>query len=171
MKQQLLRWNITLLLLSMFILASCGGQTMTTSATMETNKGTIEIAFYDKEASVTTANFIGLAKEGFYDGLTFHRYESGFVIQGGDPNGDGTGGSGKHIPLETSPRLRHDPGVIAMARSADPDSASSQFYFTLAPAPFLDGKYAVFGKVTSGMGVVESLRVGDKIIKVTVHEP
>jgi cyclophilin family peptidyl-prolyl cis-trans isomerase len=138
-------------------------------ATIETDKGIIKFELFEDKAPITTKNFIELAKSGFYDGLTFHRVESGFVIQGGDPNGDGTGGSEKTIPLETHPDLKHVKGAVAMARSQDPDSASSQFYITLADTPFLDGNYAVFGKVTEGMDVVESIVVGDKMSKMTVE--
>src|SRR3990172_11079880 len=98
-----------------------------------TNKGMFRFELYTEKAPITAANFIGLAESGFYDGLTFHRYEPGFVIQGGDPQGDGTGGSEKTIPLEIHPELRHIEGAVAMARSQDPDSASCQFYVTLAP--------------------------------------
>ena len=112
---------------------------------------------------MTTKNFIDLVNSGFYNGLTFHRYEPGFVIQGGDPKGDGTGGSEKTIPLEINENLKHVQGALAMARSNDPNSASSQFYITLNEAHFLDGNYAVFGKVISGMVVVDNLRTGDKI--------
>ena len=110
----------------------------------------------------------------FYNGLNFHRVEPGFVIQGGDPNGNGTGdftdpktGQKRTIPLETKSDLVHDTGALSMARSNDPNSASCQFYITLAPAHFLDGKYAVFGKVLEGQNVVDSIRIGDKITKVT----
>ena len=129
----------------------------------QTTKGNIKAELYVKEAPITTKNFIGLVDSGFYNGLTFHRYEPGFVIQGGDPKGDGTGGSSKTIPLEINENLTHIQGALAMARSNDPNSASSQFYITLDEAHFLDGNYAVFGKVISGMVVVDSLRVGDKI--------
>ena len=106
----------------------------------------------------------------------FHRYAPGFVIQGGDPDGNGTGGSGKTVKGEFQSNGvanpgRHDAaGTLAMARSSDPDSASSQFYFTLAAAPHLDDNYAVFGKVTSGMDAVLALRGGDKMTKVTISE-
>lgn len=139
------------------------------TATIQTNKGTIVAELFEAEAPVTTANFIELAQQGFYNGLTFHRYEPGFVIQGGDPTGTGSGGSAKSIPLEVKPNLKHDtPGVLAMARTNDPNSATSQFYITLAPAPFLDMNYAVFGRVTSGMEVVQALRVGDRMTAVTI---
>jgi cyclophilin family peptidyl-prolyl cis-trans isomerase len=140
------------------------------TVTMETSKGTIKFVLHEDKAPLTTSNFAGLAESGFYDGLTFHRVEPGFVIQGGDPLGNGTGGSGKTIRLETHPELRHDrAGTVAMARSSNPDSASCQFYITLAPTPFLDGNYAVFGYVSEGQEVVSSIRPGDKITKVTVE--
>lgn len=149
--------------------------------TMETSKGTIQIELFMKDAPITAGNFLDLVKRGFYNGLSFHRYEPGFVIQGGDPKGTGHGGfidpatnSERRIPLEKKANLKHDAaGIVAMARSNNPDSASSQFYITLAPASFLDNPpgYAVFGKVTSGLEVALQLRAGDKMTKVTVEEP
>jgi cyclophilin family peptidyl-prolyl cis-trans isomerase len=139
------------------------------TAVILTNKGEFRFELYEKRAPTTVANFIELAESGFYDGLTFHRYEPGFVIQGGDPLGTGMGGSDKTIPLEIHPELKHIEGAVAMARSQDPDSASSQFYVTLAEAHFLDGNYAVFGQVTNGMDVVQSLRAGDKMEKVSIE--
>jgi cyclophilin family peptidyl-prolyl cis-trans isomerase len=139
-------------------------------ARIETAKGTIRFKLYDKEAPITAGNFAGLAEKGFYNGLTFHRVEPGFVVQGGDPNGNGTGGSGKTIPLEIAPGLKHDgPGVVSMARSQDPNSASSQFFITLGAAPHLDGGYAIFGRVIEGQEVVDKLQVGDKMDKVTIE--
>ena len=139
-------------------------------AVVETNKGTIRFELYEKDAPITTSNFIGLAESNFYDGLKFHRVEPNFVVQGGCPQGTGTGGSGKNIKLEISPNLKHgDPGAVAMARSAQPDSASSQFYITLAPTPFLDGNYAVFGRVTEGLDVVRNIRVGDTMNSVRIE--
>lgn len=138
-------------------------------AVIETSKGTIKFRLYEKGAPNTAKNFINLAQEKFYDGLNFHRVEPGFVIQGGDPNGNGSGNSGKTIKLEVSPDLKHDAaGVVAMARSSDPDSASCQFYITLGPAPFLDMKYAVFGRVTKGQDVVNKIEVGDKIKSIKI---
>lgn len=138
-------------------------------ALMETSKGNLKIELDEENAPTTCANFIGLAERGFYDGLIFHRYVPGFVIQGGDPKGTGLGGSGKTIPLETTSIYKHDStGTIAMARSQDPDSASSQFYFTLAPAPHLDGSYAAFGKICEGLDVLGTLRQNDKIMKIIV---
>lgn len=139
-------------------------------ATIVTEKGTIKFELYEKEAPITTKNFIELAQKGFYDGLTFHRVEPDFVIQGGDPKGDGTGGSGKTIPLEIAPTLTHKKGAVAMARSNDPNSASSQFYIVLEEAKFLDGKYAIFGQVIEGQDVVEKIEKGDKMLKVTIGE-
>ena len=139
--------------------------------TFETTKGPITAQLFESQAPITTANFIELAQKGFYDGLTFHRYVPGFVIQGGDPDGTGMGGSGKTIKLEVSPELKHDTaGVLSMARSQSPNSASSQFYFTLAAAPHLDMGYAAFGRVTQGLDNVLALREGDRMTKVTVGE-
>jgi peptidyl-prolyl cis-trans isomerase B (cyclophilin B) len=137
-------------------------------AVIETDRGIIKAELNTEKAPITTKNFIELANSKFYDGLIFHRVEPGFVVQGGDPKGDGTGGSGKNIPLETNPELKHVEGALAMARSQDPNSASSQFYITLAPTPFLDGNYAVFGKVISGMDAAKSIKVGDKMNKVYI---
>ena len=132
-------------------------------AVIETNKGTIKFALYEKDAPITTKNFIDLAERKFYDGLTFHRVVPGFVIQGGDPSGTGMGSADeKTIKLEVSPKLKHDAaGVVAMARKPDPDSATCQYYITLAAQPFLDMKYAVFGRVTEGLDVVKKIAMGD----------
>lgn len=139
------------------------------TAVIETNKGTIKFELSEDLAPVTTANFIGLAESNFYNGLTFHRVEPGFVIQGGCPRGNGTGGSDKKIPLEVTPNLKHDAaGTVAMARSSDPNSASCQFYITLAATPFLDMNYAVFGRVTEGLEVVKQIRVGDTMTSVQI---
>lgn len=140
------------------------------TAVLDTTKGVIKFELYEDLAPVTAQNFIELTERGFYNGLTFHRYEPGFVIQGGDPRGNGTGGSGKTIPLEVTPQLKHDAaGVVAMARSSDPNSASCQFYITLKAVPFLDMNYAVFGRVTEGLENVEALRAGDKMTSVTIE--
>jgi peptidyl-prolyl cis-trans isomerase B (cyclophilin B) len=136
--------------------------------------GEIRIEFFPDDAPKTVENFVKLAGQGFYDGQFFHRVEPGFVVQAGDPQsktlspGDrkvGTGGPGYSIKAEFN-KQKHERGVIAMARSADPDSAGSQFYITLAAAPFLDGKYTVFGKVVSGMNVVDGIKVGDRIASI-----
>jgi peptidyl-prolyl cis-trans isomerase B (cyclophilin B) len=139
------------------------------TAVIETDKGAIKFVLHEDLAPITTANFIELAQRNFYDGLKFHRVEPNFVIQGGCPHGTGTGGSGKNIPLEVSPNLKHgEGGAVAMARASDPNSASSQFYITLSPTPFLDGNYAVFGRVTEGLDVVRRIRVGDVMNSVTI---
>lgn len=138
------------------------------TAVIKTGKGTIKFKFYPDVAPNTVDNFIKLAEKGFYDGLTFHRYEPGFVIQGGDPNGNGTGGPGYNIKAEFS-GLKHVAGTVAMARSSDPDSAGSQFYICLGEAPWLDGQYTIFGQVTEGMDVVATIRAGDKMKKVTIE--
>ena len=136
--------------------------------------GEIRIEFFPADAPKTVENFVKLAGQGFYDGQFFHRVEPGFVVQAGDPQsktlapGDrkvGTGGPGYSIKAEFN-KQKHERGVIAMARSQDPDSAGSQFYITLAAAPFLDGKYTVFGKVVSGMNVVDGIKVGDRIASI-----
>ena len=131
--------------------------------------GEIRVELYPEDAPKTVDSFVTLAKKGFYDGLTFHRVEPGFVVQGGDPKGDGTGGPGYKIKAEFN-KQQHDRGVVAMARSQDPDSAGSQFYITLAPAHFLDGKYTVFGKVISGMNIVDNIKKGDKMKSVKIVE-
>jgi peptidyl-prolyl cis-trans isomerase B (cyclophilin B) len=145
---------------------------------METTKGTIKIRVYKNDAPITAGNFLDLVQRGFYNGLTFHRYEPGFCLQGGDPEGTGRGGfvdpathRERTIKLEINPNLKHsEAGMVAMARSSDPNSASSQFYFTLGPASHLDGGYAVFGKVVEGLNVVKELRAGDKMTKVSMLE-
>lgn len=140
------------------------------TATITLEKGgTIEIEFYPQDAPDTVMNFITLAKKGFYDGLTFHRVEPGFVVQGGDPRGNGTGGPGYTVKAEFN-KQKHLRGTVAMARAQDPDSAGSQFYICLNPAPFLDGKYTVFGRVVSGMEVVDGIKVGDKMKSVRIAE-
>jgi len=136
--------------------------------TIETPKGTIKFRFYTKDAPTTTARFVELIQSNFYNGLNFHRVEPGFVIQGGDPNGNGTGGSGKKLNAEFNSR-KHLLGTVAMARAQDPNSADSQFYIALNPIPSLDGSYTVFGQVSEGIDVVQKIAVGDKMTKVTVQ--
>jgi len=131
--------------------------------------GEIVIDFYPADAPKTVENFVKLAKKGFYDGVVFHRREENFVIQGGDPKGNGTGGPGYTIPAEFN-KQKHVRGAVAMARTQDPNSAGSQFYICLAPANFLDGQYTVFGIVTKGMDVVDKVKVGDKMKTVKIVE-
>lgn len=126
------------------------------------NYGTITVALIESEAPETVKNFVDLVGQGFYDGLTFHRIMSGFMIQGGDPLGNGTGGSEKEIKGEfmangVNNRLSHVRGAISMARSEDPNSASSQFFIVHEDSTFLDGNYACFGYVTDGMEVVDKI--------------
>jgi peptidyl-prolyl cis-trans isomerase B (cyclophilin B) len=135
--------------------------------TFQTSKGNIVLELAEDDAPNTVANFISLAEKGFYDGLTFHRVIADFMIQGGCPQGTGTGGPGYVIADEFSPRLRHTRGVISMA-NAGPNTGGSQFFITHVPCPHLDGKHAVFGRVTSGLEVVDAIQKGDKILKVTV---
>lgn len=126
-------------------------------AVIQTSMGTIKIELYEKRAPITTANFISLAESDFYDGLIFHRIINDFMIQGGDPLGTGYGGSDETIVLEIHQELRHIDGAISMARSQNPDSASSQFFICDGAQAFLDDNYAVFGKVIVGMEVVRAI--------------
>jgi peptidyl-prolyl cis-trans isomerase A (cyclophilin A) len=126
-------------------------------AVIQTNMGTIKFELYEDRVPLTTGNFIKLAQRGFYDGIIFHRVINGFMIQGGDPLGNGTGGPGYSIKDEFSPMLRHDSeGIVSMA-NAGPDTGGSQFFITLEKTPWLDGKHAVFGKVVEGMDVVRAI--------------
>jgi len=147
-----------------------GGKKVKQTAVITMEKGgVIAIEFFSEDAPKTVENFVTLAKKGYYDGVTFHRVEPNFVVQGGDPKGDGTGGPGYTIKDEFN-KQKHVRGVVAMARTQAPNSAGSQFYFTLAPAHFLDGQYTVFGRVTSGMEVVDKIKVGDKMKSVKITE-
>ncbi len=147
-----------------------GGKKVKATAVITMEKGgEIVIEFFPEDAPKTVENFVTLTKKGFYNGLTFHRVEPNFVVQGGDPKGNGSGGPGYMIKAEFN-KQKHVRGAVAMARSQSPDSAGSQFYITLAPAHFLDGQYTVFGKVTSGMEIVDKIRVGDKMKTVKIVE-
>ena len=138
---------------------------------METNKGTIMIALYPKYAPVTVNNFTFLANDGYYDGVVFHRVISNFMIQGGDPTGTGRGGPGYKFQDEFNGNpLRHDgPGVLSMA-NAGPGTNGSQFFITHSAQPHLDNRHTVFGKVTDGQDVVNAIRQGDVMTKVTIIE-
>lgn len=137
---------------------------------METGCGTIELELYPEHAPKTVNNFVFLAREGFYDGVTFHRVIADFVIQGGDPTGTGRGGPGYRFEDECRGNpLRHDSQVISMA-NAGPDTNGSQFFITHSPQPHLNGKHTVFGKVVSGQAVVNAIRQGDRMERVTVSE-
>ncbi|HMS35370.1 MAG TPA: peptidylprolyl isomerase [Ignavibacteria bacterium] len=124
---------------------------------METTMGTIKIKLFTKEAPITTTNFKNLVNEGFYNGIIFHRVIDGFMLQGGDPTGTGTGGSKVTIQDEFAPGLKHSKkGMLSMANRG-PNTGTSQFFITLAPTPWLDGKHAIFGEVIGGMDVVEKI--------------
>jgi len=139
-------------------------------AIIEMDKGTITIELFSEDAPKTVANFEKLIKEGFYDGLTFHRVIKGFVAQGGCPKGNGTGGPGYKIPCETkgNPR-KHIRGSLSMAH-AGPNTGGSQFFIVYEPQPHLDGVHTVFGQVISGLDVVDAITVGDVMKKVTIVE-
>jgi peptidyl-prolyl cis-trans isomerase B (cyclophilin B) len=140
----------------------------TSQARISTAKGDIVFTFFPDEAPVHTAAFIKLAQSGFYDGLAFHRVEPGFVVQGGDPQGDGTGGPGYRLKAEFNdhPHLR---GTVAMARSSSPDSGGSQFYICLDDARFLDKNYTVFGQMSDGFDALDAIKRGDTMTKVTIE--
>jgi peptidyl-prolyl cis-trans isomerase B (cyclophilin B) len=141
------------------------------TATITTPHGDIRLKLYDGKASKTVANFEKLANSGFYDGLTFHRVIDDFMIQGGCPKGNGTGGPGYTFEDEFHPDLKHDqPGVLSMANSG-PNTNGSQFFITHVATPWLDGKHSVFGQVIDGtQQVVNAVRQGDKIAKVIVRD-
>ena len=142
-----------------------------TVATISTEKGDMKAVLFTDKAPITTENFIQLANDEFYKNMVFHRVVEDFVIQTGDPTGTGAGGSEKTIPLEINKKLKHNKrGMLAMARKADPDSATSQFYITISKQPDLDAKYAVFGQVYEGLEVIPEIKQGDKLNSVTITE-
>jgi peptidyl-prolyl cis-trans isomerase B (cyclophilin B) len=139
-------------------------------AIFETNKGVIELELYPQHAPKTVNNFVFLAGKGFYDGLSFHRVISNFMIQGGDPTGTGGGGPGYMFEDEVAENpLKHEKGVISMA-NAGPNTNGSQFFITHAPQPHLNGNHTVFGKVVVGQDVVDSIQQGDKMEQVKINE-
>jgi peptidyl-prolyl cis-trans isomerase B (cyclophilin B) len=139
-------------------------------ATITTNRGDIVVELSAQNAPKTVNNFVFLARQGYYDGVTFHRVISNFMIQGGDPTGTGRGGPGYKFEDETKNNpLKHDTGVISMA-NAGPGTNGSQFFITHSPQPHLNGKHTVFGKVIQGQDVVDSIRQGDTMQKVTIEE-
>ncbi|MBI4201302.1 MAG: peptidylprolyl isomerase [Chloroflexi bacterium] len=149
------------------------------TATLKTEKGDIVIELNAAKAPITVNNFVNLAARGFYDDTSFHRVLTGFMAQGGDPTGSGSGGPGYTIPDEFTD-LKHERGVISMANVGQPNTGGSQFFVTYVPTPWLDGKHSVFGKVVKGMDVLESLKprdpqqnpafAGDKLLKVLIQE-
>ena len=143
---------------------------MKKTATIETNKGNIQLELYADKAPKTVANFEKLAGQGFYNGLKFHRVIADFMVQTGCPQGTGTGGPGYKFADEFHPDLTHSgPGVLSMA-NAGPNTNGSQFFITHVATPWLDGKHSVFGQVTKGQDVVNAIRQGDVMQKVTVQE-
>jgi len=134
---------------------------------IETGNGEILIELYPDTAPNTVANFKALAANAYYDGLVFHRVIPGFMAQGGCPDGNGMGGPGYSVKAEFNAR-KHGRGTVAMARSQHPDSAGSQFYICFGPQPHLDGQYTIFGQVTEGMNVVDQIKQGDMMNKVSV---
>ena len=139
------------------------------TATIQTNKGAITVELFAKDAPKTVNNFVFLARQGFYDGVTFHRVISNFVIQGGDPTGTGMGGPGYKFgdELVGNPN-RHGTGTLSMA-NAGPNTNGSQFFITHSPQPHLDGRHTVFGQVSGGMDIVNAIRQGDAMESVTIE--
>ena len=189
MKKHIRTILVALMTLSLIMLAGCGGGSSEQAEAPDTSQpelvkaadpigihhaeieiegyGTVSVELDGDTAPLTVQNFMDLANAGFYNGLTFHRIIDGFMIQGGDPNGDGTGGSGKNITGEFAANgyennIAHTKGVISMARAQDPDSASSQFFIMVADAPHLDGMYAAFGHVTDGQDIVDKIAADAK---------
>ncbi len=191
MKKHIRKILVALMTLSLIMLVGCGGGSSEEAETADTSQpeaaelisadpigihhaeieikdyGTISVELDGDTAPITVQNFMDLANAGFYDGLTFHRIIDGFMIQGGDPNGDGTGGSGQDIVGEFEANgyansIAHTKGVISMARAQDPDSASSQFFIMVEDSPYLDGMYAAFGHVTEGQDIVDKIAADAK---------
>jgi peptidyl-prolyl cis-trans isomerase B (cyclophilin B) len=139
-------------------------------ATFETARGNIRVQLYDDKTPKTVANFEKLVNQGFYNGLKFHRVIPDFMIQGGCPQGTGTGGPGYKFADEFHPELKHDtPGVLSMA-NAGPNTNGSQFFITHTATPWLDGKHTVFGRVLDGQDVVDAIKQNDKITKITIAD-
>ena len=138
-------------------------------ATLATDRGDVVVDLHPEHAPKTVNNFVFLAREGFYDGVPFHRVIADFMVQGGCPEGSGRGGPGYRFEDETNNGLRHERGVLSMA-NAGPNTNGSQFFITHAPQPHLDGRHTVFGRVVEGMDVVDAIRQGDAIQRVTVEE-
>jgi peptidylprolyl isomerase len=138
---------------------------------LDVPKGRVVIELRPDLAPKTVAHIKELTRRGFYDGLTFHRVIDGFMAQTGDPLGNGTGGSGQTVPAEFSQQAHFVRGTVGLARSANPDSGDSQFFICFAPAPYLDGKYTIFGQVTQGMEYIDAIKKGDPARNGTVSGP
>ena len=141
---------------------------MSLTATFDTDRGPIKVELRPEQAPLTVASFVNLARRGFYDGLNFHRVIDDFMIQGGCPQGTGTGGPGYKFEDEARNGLTHQRGVLSMA-NAGPNTNGSQFFITHVATPWLDGKHTVFGKVVEGMDTVDAVRQGDRIKSVTIE--
>jgi peptidyl-prolyl cis-trans isomerase B (cyclophilin B) len=141
---------------------------MSLNALFDTDRGPIKIELFADKAPLTVANFVNLAKRGFYDGLAFHRVIADFMIQGGCPQGTGTGGPGYKFEDEADNGVRHERGVLSMA-NAGPNTNGSQFFITHVATPWLDGKHTVFGKVVEGIDVVDAVKQGDAIKAVRIE--
>ena len=163
--QRILFWGILFVLLG----ACYGKGPNQLKAVLQTSHGPITIQFYPKKAPKTVSRITHLIQSKFYDGVTFHRVIPNFVVQGGDPTGTGSGGSGKTLPAEFND-IPHTKGAVAMARKSGLDTADSQFYIALSRLKHLDGKYTVFGQVTEGLEVVDKIRKGDKIISFKINQ-
>jgi peptidyl-prolyl cis-trans isomerase B (cyclophilin B) len=138
--------------------------------TLHTDKGDIDATIFASKVPVTSANFLNLAKRGYYDGVSFHRVIDNFMIQGGDPTGTGRGGPGYKFADEIDRSLKHTKAGIFSMANAGPNTNGSQFFITHQATPHLDGKHAVFGEVTTGQDVVNAVRQGDKIKSITLHD-
>ncbi|MFC7336689.1 peptidylprolyl isomerase [Haloferula chungangensis] len=138
--------------------------------TLKTDKGDIDATLFASKTPITCANFLNLAKRGYYDGITFHRVIQNFMIQGGDPTGTGRGGPGYKFGDEFHPDLKHSKAGIFSMANAGPGTNGSQFFITHGPTPHLNGNHSVFGEVTSGQSVVDSIAQGDKIVSITIHD-
>jgi peptidyl-prolyl cis-trans isomerase B (cyclophilin B) len=159
---------IGLLMPILIVISASSGECMDLHATIQTMKGKIEVELFADKAPITVANFVNLSDRGFYDGLTFHRVIQNFMIQGGDPSGDGTGGPGYKFQDEFDDSLKHSgPGILSMA-NAGPGTNGSQFFITHVATPWLDGKHTVFGKVTTGQDLVNQIVKGDRIVSIKV---
>ena len=156
------RWVVGMVAVMGLMASGARSEAARPRATIETTKGTIVVELAGDEAPKTVENFVKLAKQGFYNGIVFHRVIPGLMIQTGDPTGTGRGGPGYTFADEISPKLHHDvPGVLSMA-NAGPNTNGSQFFITLAATPWLDGKHAIFGRVVEGQAVVEQIAAADR---------
>lgn len=168
--KRILPTSLALIAVASLSLASAHSADLENTLYLETKTGRVVIELRPDIAPKHVARIKELARQKFYDGLAFHRVIDGFMVQGGDPRGDGTGGSGKNLPAEFSSE-KHVRGVTSMARARNPNSADSQFFIMLDAAPYLDNKYTIWGKVVSGMDHVDSIKKGDRRNNGSVRNP